>query len=322
MNFKLFLLILITSLHVSANKSLKWPENQDEILYLLRTNSPDLRELDLFFNHLGDEGCRSIADALQTNTTLTTLCLGLNDITSEGIKAIAEALTSNHTIKVLSLKMNSIDLAGAQALANLLRVNTALTDLDLFQCGIAVQGLRLITESLKNNHTLKLINLGRNPPRTPERTAALSEMLKTNTTLTTLKLAGWAFELQEVQEILEALRLNTTLTNIDMRFAFTQADHPEVVTTIQAVENARQSAHSQQVNMARVFLLCNEAGFCQSDAEIPLPTLPPDIAAMVALELTQQIVPCKITYTFMTPRPAYPLKPRPRRVGRGGVTLE
>ena len=71
-----------------------------------------------------DLGAIELAEALETNTTLTDLILDNNKIGDEGAKAIAEALKTNTTLINLKLSTNIIGDEGANALAEALKTNT------------------------------------------------------------------------------------------------------------------------------------------------------------------------------------------------------
>jgi hypothetical protein len=71
----------------------------------------------------------ALAEALRTNTSLTTLELYNNQIGDAGAVALAEALRTNTSLTTLNLSGNQIGDAGAVALAIALRTNTSLTAL-------------------------------------------------------------------------------------------------------------------------------------------------------------------------------------------------
>jgi Ran GTPase-activating protein (RanGAP) involved in mRNA processing and transport len=56
--------------------------------------------LDLSYNSIGDDGAKALAEALKTNSTLTTLDLQNNSIGPDGAKALAEALKTNSTVTI------------------------------------------------------------------------------------------------------------------------------------------------------------------------------------------------------------------------------
>ena len=128
-----------------------------------------------------DLGAIELAEALETNTTLTDLILDNNKIGDEGAKAIAEALKTNTTLINLKLSTNIIGDEGAYALAEALKTNTTLTDLILDNNKIGDEGAKAIAEALKTNTTLINLKLSTNIIG-DEGANALAEALKTNTT--------------------------------------------------------------------------------------------------------------------------------------------
>ncbi|KAF9140378.1 hypothetical protein BGX30_006609, partial [Mortierella sp. GBA39] len=122
-----------------------------------------------------------LADALKTNSTLTTLDLGNNSIEYERVKALAEALKANSTLTTLYLRRNSIGDNGAKSLAEALKINSTLTTLDLERIPT---GAKALAEALKANLTLTTLNLEWNSIES-DRAKALAEALMTNSTLVT-----------------------------------------------------------------------------------------------------------------------------------------
>jgi Ran GTPase-activating protein (RanGAP) involved in mRNA processing and transport len=54
----------------------------------------------LAYNSIGSNGGQALAEALKSNSTLTTLDLAGNSIGSNGGQALAEALKSNSTLTI------------------------------------------------------------------------------------------------------------------------------------------------------------------------------------------------------------------------------
>ncbi|EQB77572.1 protein NLRC3 [Camelus ferus] len=90
-----------------------------------------LTSLDLQENAIGDEGASAVASALKANTALTALYLQVASIGALGAQALGEALAVNRTLEILDLRGNAIGVAGAKALANALKVNSSLRRLKL-----------------------------------------------------------------------------------------------------------------------------------------------------------------------------------------------
>ncbi|KAF9536939.1 hypothetical protein EC957_009343, partial [Mortierella hygrophila] len=180
----------------------------------LKTNST-LTTLDLQYNKIGSYEVEVMAEALKTNSTIITLYLGNNSIGDSGAQALAEALKTNSTLINLSLDHNSIGDNGAQALSEALKTNSALTALDLRGNSIWFKGLLAFLEPLKNNSALTTLDLYDNPIG-DDRAKALSEALKTSSILTTLDLYENSIGADGAQALSEALKTNSTLTTLDL----------------------------------------------------------------------------------------------------------
>ena len=79
-----------------------------------------LEEIDLYRNHIGDEGARAIADALHSNSVLVKLVIGNQRIGNKGALAFADALERDDdpALRELNLSKNRIGAEGAAALAH------------------------------------------------------------------------------------------------------------------------------------------------------------------------------------------------------------
>jgi len=99
----------------------------------LETNST-LTTLYLSENKFGDKGVEALAKALEKNSTLTTLDLSDCNIGDEGAKALAEALKKNSTLQRLFLSDNVISVTGLKDLASALERNWALEELNIDRC--------------------------------------------------------------------------------------------------------------------------------------------------------------------------------------------
>ncbi|MEU9138933.1 gala protein [Streptomyces sp. NPDC048404] len=110
--------------------------------------SPHAAHILLGTNAIGDEGARTVADALTDGHGLHTLYLGCNRIGPAGVTALTDALTTDATVHALWLKRNPVGDHGARALAAMLRRNTTLRTLDLVNTGLTTDGLRALCETL------------------------------------------------------------------------------------------------------------------------------------------------------------------------------
>ncbi|MEU8617797.1 gala protein [Streptomyces sp. NPDC048623] len=137
--------------------------------------SPHAAHLLLGTDSLGDEGVRSLAEALtearrtgsDTGTGaghgVRTLYLGCNRIGPAGVATLAEALADDTTVRALWLKRNPVGAAGARTLAGLLRRNTTLRTLDLVNTGAGAEGVRVLLDALLDREApLERLFLGGN----------------------------------------------------------------------------------------------------------------------------------------------------------------
>ncbi|CAE7643758.1 NLRC3 [Symbiodinium necroappetens] len=129
----------------------------------------------------------AIAEALKTNSTLTSINLEGNRIDEDGGKAIGEALKSNSTLASINLGFCNIG-EGAQAICEALKTNSTLTSINLERNHIGNEGGKAIGKALKTNSTLTSINLESNFIG-GEGGKAIAEALRSNSTLTRIELA-------------------------------------------------------------------------------------------------------------------------------------
>ncbi|KAG9061059.1 hypothetical protein KI688_007688 [Linnemannia hyalina] len=181
----------------------------------LKTNST-LTTLDLQHNSIGDNGAQALSEALKVNSTLTTLDLQHNSIEDNGAQALSEALKTNSTLTTLDLRSNSIWFKGFLPFSEGLKTNSTLTTLDLRDNLIGDNVAQALSEALKTNSTLTTLDLQHNSIG-PDGAQALSEALKINSTLTTLNLRSNSIWFKGFLTFSEGLKTNSTLTTLDLR---------------------------------------------------------------------------------------------------------
>ena len=148
-----------------------------------------LESLGLSSNLLGDEGVAELCRVLKFNKSLTHLDLYGNQITCKGVKEIAEMLTENKSLKVLHLGNNEIKSEGIQSLAAALSVNKCLEELYLgvdTKQTVNIDVARSFADALRMNMCLKKLEL------------------------------NYSFEYKANELLLGALRVNDTLTSLNM----------------------------------------------------------------------------------------------------------
>jgi hypothetical protein len=169
-------------------------------------NHSCLEYLNLAQNQLGDQGCKVIAAALPTNTTLKALTLAESTISDAACVDIANALALNTNLIRLNLSDNKISDTGCQALARALESNTTLERLTLFGNKVGNIGVQALAGALQGgNSTLRQLNLAGNERIIGEKPYdALAAMLHENMTLEGL----WVPPADDESKIKFYLKLN------------------------------------------------------------------------------------------------------------------
>eukprot|EP00658_Telonema_sp_P-2_P058555 TRINITY_DN4705_c0_g1_i3.p2 TRINITY_DN4705_c0_g1~~TRINITY_DN4705_c0_g1_i3.p2 ORF type:complete len:147 (+),score=43.94 TRINITY_DN4705_c0_g1_i3:234-674(+) len=108
-------------------RCLKWPGVFKKICKRAAENDPILHSIDLRGFQLGPDGAYDLAQSLRANSNVTELNLWINHIQDEGVIALAEVLQRNSSITKLDLFNNDISDVGATALSELLARNKTLT---------------------------------------------------------------------------------------------------------------------------------------------------------------------------------------------------
>ena len=99
-------------------------------------------------------------------------------IITPGAKHISEMIKINHTIQVLDLSCNFGDEEIAVIAKSL--DNARISELNVSECGITDTGAESLAAGLKNNHTIKLLDV-RDTDITVDGAVALFEAAETNT---------------------------------------------------------------------------------------------------------------------------------------------
>ena len=180
----------------------------------LQTNTT-LTELYLPSNKFDAAGVAALANALQVNTTLTQLYLSCGSLGEAGADALANAVLTNTTLTHLYLPSENLGAASAAALANALQTNTTLTCLDLSNNNFFAAGAAALAYALQTNTDLTWLDLSNNNVEAAG-ADALADALLTNTTLVHLHLPSDNLGAAGAAALANALRTNTTLTCLDL----------------------------------------------------------------------------------------------------------
>ncbi|XP_068583655.1 NACHT, LRR and PYD domains-containing protein 14-like [Cebidichthys violaceus] len=135
---------------------------------ILSTRESYLRELDLGYNSISDEGVRELVEGLSDpNCRLKTVRLQGCAMTSHACEYLATALRQSLKLQELDLSMNEIGDDGLRHLANGLSSSECkIETLKLSQCNIEQKGCYYLASALqKNSSSLKVLDLSINMVR-------------------------------------------------------------------------------------------------------------------------------------------------------------
>lgn len=179
-----------------------------------------------------------ISELLMANKSIQKLYLNNCNIDQEGGTSIAQALKVNNTLKVLDLSNNNLA-QSTKIFGEALKINTSLRELDLRDSSMS--DMHYLFHGLVANGTLHTLNVS-HKDWFDEDCRALSELLKKNSTITTLIMNGIRTESSvemfdglnfnqglktlsctfmpslHVESIANALHTNTTLTSLNVQY--------------------------------------------------------------------------------------------------------
>lgn len=140
-------------LNMSKNKIVRLaPEAEGVIAKLV-----NLRNLDVSFNELDDQGAEDLVNTIIGLDKLTKLNLCGNNI-----RSIAISPTGFKHLKVLDISFNELGGSGTEYIANLLKSNSTITKLELAHNNIMDNGICKISKALETNQSLQVLGLSYN----------------------------------------------------------------------------------------------------------------------------------------------------------------
>ena len=161
-----------------------------------------VQTVDLSANGLGHEGAEALAHALRDSTSMTSINLSDNNLTDNGR-----------------------NMTGILAIASAIRDSPSMTSLDISNNSMGDEGVKPMCEALKNNETLKVLDLNASKVLRgkigPQGAKYLAEMLGVNTSLTSINLrdnnlTNYGRTMTGIWEIASAIRDSPSLTSIDL----------------------------------------------------------------------------------------------------------
>ena len=183
----------------------------------LEMNS-SLEELNLRENvAVTDIGHMTLGESLKRNRALKRLDVSHCGIGDQGVKSLASALEMNGSLEELNLSWNGAGTGiGLMALGESLKRNRGLKTLNISRCGIDDQGMKSLASVLEMNGSLEELNLSGNRAVTDIGLMALGESLKRNRGLKTLNLSHCRIDDQGMKSLASALEMNGSLEELDL----------------------------------------------------------------------------------------------------------
>jgi len=185
-----------------------------DLVAKLRTEPESLKSLHLDpRTELKGEFVRTLAEALEGNTTLESLSLVGNMLGGEGASIFCKPLRGNPCLSSLNIVANGLGPAGAGALAESLSGNTALVELRLGDNLIGGPGTALLVPALCSCSALTLLDM-RDNGIGDQGAVALADLLRSRPSngIKTLYLEWNGIETEGGDALLAAVRVNRHLT--------------------------------------------------------------------------------------------------------------
>ena len=275
-----------------------------------------VESLDLSNKHLGAASAIVIASLIGVNVALTSVELRGNQLGDEGWGAIFAAICGNKDSKIMSLDASCEHISpdGVQLIAEALRTSFTggLTKISLAQNDLEEEGTKAICEALKQNKTLKeldLSGLGRSNIGRASGAKHVADMLGVNCALTELSIYGNHVGDEGVGAICEAIQSNkeTKLASLNLGFNSIHQVGAKYVEAMVAVTGRLTVTNllGNQLDAEPAKLLAEVAkkkgiSLCgiqrdQTTADFSYKTLKPSDAILLLSDLSQAVVTGTLT---------------------------
>ena len=162
---------------------------------------------------------RSIRRYINPHSTVNThidMLLVTNDIHEEGASHITDMLNSASIVSGLWLYGNPIGDKGLQTIFNALKQNKTLKYLNISRCGMTDTGIASLADALKSNNTLERLDIYGNKEITDKGLTCLTEVLSSSSALVRMRIPI-NLAVDEVRKTINKARQRSGLADIEVR---------------------------------------------------------------------------------------------------------
>lgn len=189
----------------------------------LNTNTT-LRKLDLGSSRVDKMGTKAIVKLMETNSTITHLELGpimWEEQTASDLDLVIQSLAKNSTLTTLNIsKGGMFQKLNVPALGETLRLNETLAKLSLSRVEVTDSDIASLCHSLEFNTSLVELKLT-TTSFSVRGTATLADFIEKNSVLEVLELEGRiSIGPQEISLLAESLKTNSTLSTLRLSYGF------------------------------------------------------------------------------------------------------
>ena len=183
---------------------------------IISSNNPDITELILSKNNLGNEGIIKIIESIKINNKLISLDISETKIDEKSIKYISENLDKKCSLEILILSKNNLK-KSCNYIKNLLIKETNIKYIKLSSCKIE-DNFNLIFRGLAENKMLQILDLSNNNfSLKQELFEEIENTLKKNQNLIKLKLNETNIDDSVVEFIAKGLKENRGLRKLYLK---------------------------------------------------------------------------------------------------------
>ena len=130
------------------------------LLSSTKLHTLNLRKFVIWFTPLTNDCIQYLCILLTNNKTIQELVINAHSISDKSVTDICQALEHNSTLTSLDLTDNPlITSISGQALSHLLLNNSSLVELDLRETSLSTESILLILQSLSNNNNIMRLRL-------------------------------------------------------------------------------------------------------------------------------------------------------------------